>query len=161
MAQASVSFKFPSKSNVGNFQDGIGMPSPETKNNHQLPDNFTTVPAVALKKANVAVPKTPNPIKAFEGHLGRAHMKEKCWLEHSLKLIEKEELDKGDIVAWSAYHASLHDVSDNLQPRSHTALAPVLWEGCYSFHDQAWDGCTARSHTVSESRPVELALNTW
>ncbi|KAK1891518.1 putative translation initiation factor IF-2 [Dissostichus eleginoides] len=57
-------FQFPSKSNVGHFQDGIDIPSPETKN-HRLSDNFTTVPAVALKKANVAVPQTPNQIKAF------------------------------------------------------------------------------------------------
>ncbi|KAJ3591985.1 hypothetical protein NHX12_007115 [Muraenolepis orangiensis] len=67
-------FQFPSKSNVGHFQDGMDMPSPETKKNHWLPDNFTTVPAVALKKANVAVPQTPNQITAFEGHLSRALM---------------------------------------------------------------------------------------
>ncbi|KAJ3591760.1 hypothetical protein NHX12_006892 [Muraenolepis orangiensis] len=95
-------FQFPSKSNVGHFQDGMDMPSPETKKNHWLPDNFTTVPAVALKKANVAVPQTPNQITAFEGHLSRALMKERCWIEHSLKLIKKR-IDKGDIVASTRY----------------------------------------------------------
>ena len=120
-------FQFPSMSNVGHCQDGIGMPSPETKRNHRLPDNFPNVPAVALKKANVAVPKTPNPTKTIEGHLSGAHVKEECWIEHSLKVIEKEELDQGDIVAWSAYHASLHDVSDDLQPAL-TQLLPLFYE---------------------------------
>lgn len=54
-------------------------------------------------------------------------MKEECWIEHSLKVIEKEELDQGDIVAWSAYHASLHDVSDDLQPAL-TQLLPLFYE---------------------------------
>ena len=120
-------FQFPSKSNMGHFQGGIAMPSPETEKNHHLPGSFTIVPAVALMKANVAVPATPNPIKSFDGHLGTAHMEEKCWLDHSLKVIEMEELNKGEIVAWSAYHASLQDVSDDLQPAL-TQLLPLFYE---------------------------------
>ena len=92
-------FQFPSKSNMGHFQGGISMPSPETENNNHLPDSFTIVPAVALTKANVAVPATPNPIISFEGHLGTVNMEEKCWLDHSLKVIEMEELNKWEIVA--------------------------------------------------------------
>ena len=120
-------FQFPSKSNMGQVQGGIAMPSPETEKNHHLPGSFTIVPAVALTKANVAVPATPNPIISFEGYLGRAHVKEKCWLDHSLKVIEKQELNKGEIVAWSAYHASLQDVSGDLQPAL-THLLPLFYE---------------------------------
>ena len=120
-------FQFPSKTNMGQVQDGISMPSPETKKNHQLPDNFKTVPAVVLKPANMAIPKTPNLITAFEGQLDRAQIKEKCWLKHSIKLIEKEELEKGDIVAWSAYHASLQDESHYLLPTL-TQLLPLFYE---------------------------------
>ena len=81
--------------------------------------------AVALE---TAVPKLPNLIKAVEEHLEGAQVKEKCWLEHSLKLIEKkEELDKGDIVAWSAYHVSIQDVSDYLK-LTLTQLLPLFYE---------------------------------
>ena len=40
---------------------------------------------------------------------------------------KKEELDKGDIVAWSAYHASIQDLSDDLQPTL-TQLLPLIYE---------------------------------
>ena len=119
-------FQFPSKTNMGQVQDGISMPSPETKKNHHLPDNFTTVPAVVLKPVNMPIPKTPYPITAFEGQLDIAQIKEKCWLKHSIKLIEKE-LEKGDIVAWSAYHASQQYASHYLLPAL-TQRLPLFYE---------------------------------
>ena len=54
-------------------------------------------------------------------------MEEKCWVDHSLKAIEMEELNKWEIVAWSAYHASLQDVSDDLQTAL-TQLLPLFYE---------------------------------
>ena len=66
----------------------------------------------------------------MEGHLeGANKAQERCWLEHSIKLIEKETLNEEDIIAWSAYHASLQHPSDNIQPAL-TQLLPL-------FHKQA------------------------
>ena len=121
-------FQSPTMSNQGNAQDVISL-QPQSTKNFSLPDNYTIVPAVALKKDNVVVPKPPGEIEAVEGHLEGAKAKERCWLEHAIKLMEKEELDKDDILAWSAYHASLQNVSDELQPAL-TQLLPL-------FHDKA------------------------
>jgi len=91
-----------------------------------LPDDFTVVPAVALKKDSVVVPEPPNSIEAVEGHLQRAQAQEECWLEHTIKLTEKEKLDAEDIVAWSAYHASLQNPPDDVQPAL-TQLLPKFY----------------------------------
>ena len=79
-------------------QDETSLVSLEAKN---------VVPAVAIKKYKIAVPKPPNEIEAVEGHLEGAQAQERCWLEHSIKLRDQETLNKEDIIAWSAYHASL------------------------------------------------------
>lgn len=124
----------------------------------------------------MAVPKTPNPIKAFEGHLSRAQMKEKCWLEYLLKMIENDELDKRDIVAWSTYHAPLHNMSDDLLPTL-TQLLSLFNEKAACMIKYGMD--VQREATVSESKTdpsngcgctsvctgqiysVELASNAW
>jgi hypothetical protein len=121
-------FQSPTVSNQGNAQDVMSL-QPQSTKNFSLPDNYTIVPAVALKKENVVVPKPPGEIEVVEGHLEGAKAKEKCWLEHAIKLMEKDELDKDDILAWSAYHASLQNVSGESQPAL-TQLLPL-------FHDKA------------------------
>ncbi len=74
----------------------------------------TIVPAVALKKEKVVVPKLLCEIEVVEGHLQGAKVRERSWLEHAIKLVEKEELDKDDTMAWSSYHASQQNVSDEV-----------------------------------------------
>lgn len=103
-------FQFPTKSSGGRLQIGISQRFKETTDrNHDLPEDFTTVPAVVLRKENVDVPKPPHGIRTLSGHLEKAHTKENNWLEHAIQLVGKEELVRGDAVAWSAYHASLQN----------------------------------------------------
>lgn len=85
------------------------------------------MPAVAFKKDKIAVPNPPSEINAVEGHFERAQAQERCWPEHSIKLIEKDNLDEEDIIAWSAYHASLQHPSDDIQPAL-TQLLPLFYE---------------------------------
>ena len=123
-------FQFPTSSNLGEKQNDITLPSADTKKNHQLPDSFTTVPAVALKTANVAVPQLSNVSAAKDGDLlVGAFLKEKHWLEHASQLLEKEKIEKGDTVAWSAFHASMQDSSAD----QHTTLTQLL----PLFHEKA------------------------
>ncbi len=114
-------FQFPTSSNLGEKQNDITLPSADTKKNHQLPDSFTTVPAVVLKTANVAVPPLSNVSAPKDGYLVGAFLKEKHWLGHASQLLEKEKIEKGDTVAWSAFHASMQDSSADL----HTTLTQL------------------------------------
>ena len=57
--------------------------------------------------------------------------KEKLWLETALDLIEKDKLDKGDYMAWSAYHASQQDES------SFKEKAPALSQLLPFFYEKA------------------------
>lgn len=121
-------FQFPTKSNGGQLQIGISQRFKEvTGLNHQLPEDFTTVPAVVLRKESVDVPKPPHDIRTVSGHLEKAREKENHWLEHAIQLIGKEELVRGDTVAWSAYHASLQDSPADLQAAI-TQLLPLFNE---------------------------------
>ena len=68
-------FQSPTRSKMGHLQDEICLASLEARKKHVLPDNFTVVPAVALKKD---IPSPPNEIEAIEGHLQRSQTQEKC-----------------------------------------------------------------------------------
>ena len=81
-------FQSPTWSNQGHAQDVLSL-QPQPLKNFHLPDNYTIVPAVALKNDNVVVSKPPCEIEAIEGHLEGAKAKEKSWLEDAIKLIEK------------------------------------------------------------------------
>ena len=90
---------------MGHVQDGISL-LPQKAKNFQLPANYTIVSAVALKKDNVVVPNPPCEIVPIKDHLVGAQGKERCWLKHVIQVMEKEELDKDDILSRSAYHAA-------------------------------------------------------
>ena len=92
-----------------------------------MPDNYTIVPAVALQKAIVVVPSPPCEIAPTKDHHVGAQGKEMCWLKHAIQVMEKEKLDKGDILSWSAYHASWQNISNEVRPAL-TQLLPVFSE---------------------------------
>ena len=115
-------FQHPASSNLGEKQNDIRLPLVYIKKNYQLPDSFTTVPAVALKIANVSIPQLSSVSAPKEGQLVGAFLEEKSWLEHASQLLEKDEVARGDIVAWSTFHASMQDTSADL----HTALTQFL-----------------------------------
>ena len=120
-------FQFPTSSNLGEKQNDITLPSADTKKNHQLPDSFTTVPAMVLKTANVAVPQLSNVSAPKDGDLPVGAFLH--WLEHVSQLLEKEKIEKGDTVAWSAFHASMQVSSADV----HTTLTQLL----PLFHEKA------------------------
>ena len=117
-------FQCPDSSNLGEKQNDIKLHS---KKSHHLPDSFTIVPAVALKTANVSVPQLSNVSVPKEGLLAGALLKEKGWLEHASRLLEKDEVERGDTVAWSAFHASMQDIPADLHTTL-TQLLPLFYE---------------------------------
>ena len=98
-------FQLPTVSNEGYQQSIITLPSTNTTKKHQLPEEYTTVPAVVLNKDNIVVPKTSDHTSSVSGHMEEAKVKEKCWLEHGIEFLMKDELEKGDAVSWASYHA--------------------------------------------------------
>ena len=118
-------FQFPSESNMGRIQTKIQLSKNQSKN-LQLPETYTTVPAVALKKESVSVPKPCNSITTISGYLQEAYSKERVWLEHAMRLLEKIDLQKGDAVTWASYHASCTN-KENLYSAI-TQLLPLFYE---------------------------------
>ena len=102
--------------------------SATAKCNH-LPESYTIVPAVVLKKENVTV---PNDVSAScsdataSGNLKEAILTEYSWLEQAIKLIAQKEVENGDNIAWAAYHAS-HCNVDTSYPTL-TQLMPLFYE---------------------------------
>ena len=103
------------------------VPMEEAKK-YDLPDEFTIVPATALKKVNVSIPDPPNVIEAIKGNLSGAKAQETCWLDHAIKLLEKEQVEDKNAIAWSAYHASQENPSDDVQPALTTQFLPLFYE---------------------------------
>lgn len=119
-------FQFPTFCKFGEKQNDIRLPLPGTKKNLQLPDSFTTVPAVALKTTTLSVPKLSTVTESRDSQLIGAFLNEKKWLEHASWLLEKE-IQKGDTIAWSAFHACVRSASADL-PTTLTQLMPLFYE---------------------------------
>ena len=85
------------------------------------------VPAVALKMATVLVSLQSGASSPKEGQLSGAFLKEKSWLDHAIQVLLKNEIEKGDTVAWSAFHTSMLDVSTDL-PTTLTQLLPLFYK---------------------------------
>ena len=121
-------FQCPTASSMGLSQEKLTLvPIEAMTEKYELPDDFATVPAVAFKKEKVSIPEPPNVTMTIKGTLDEAISQEKCWLNHAMRLMEKEEVEEKDVVAWSAYHASKEILSDNVQPAL-TQLLPLFYE---------------------------------
>jgi len=96
-------FQFPTTCNEGTFQAIANTISGEKK--FKLPDSYTVVPAVVLKKESVVVPhvSTTSELVSHE-HCNEAVQIEHNWLKHAMEVISKNELDKGEQISWAAYH---------------------------------------------------------
>ena len=120
-------FQSPTRSKMGTPQDIISLDLTGMEKQHLLPDHFAIVPVVTLKKEKVEVNESPKDAEVAKGHLSGAKAHENCWLEHAIKLLTKDKLDKADAIAWSAYHASLQTPSEDLLPAL-TQLLPLFQE---------------------------------
>ena len=120
-------FQLPTSPNLGEKQNAVRLPLTDIKKNYQLSDSLTTVSAVALKKAKVTVPLNSKVSASVEGQLLVAQLREKNWLEHACLLLEKVELEKNDIIAWSAFHAYMQDASTDVYTTL-TQLLPLFYE---------------------------------
>ena len=76
-------FQFPSSLNLGDQQNSIIVQLVDSKKSYQLPDQFTTVPAIDLKTKTVSVPKKSNALSPMLGQLADAQLKEVSWLKHA------------------------------------------------------------------------------
>lgn len=116
-------FQFPTALNIGEGQDNTKLLLAEG-NNYKLPESFTTVPAVALKTANVSIPQQST---VSLTQLEHALLQEKSWLVHACQQLEKDETEENDAIAWSAFHATKHTESAN-RPTTLTQLLPLFYE---------------------------------
>ncbi len=84
------------------------------------------MPAVVLKKESVAVPTSSASVcfgKTSE-LMKEAVLIEQNWLEHAVKVMAQDVIDREDSVTWAAYHASRCD-ADNYCP-TFTQLMPLF-----------------------------------
>ena len=65
---------------MGLSQETLTLVPMEEAKKYNLPDDFTIVPATALKKVNVSIPDPPNVIETIKGNLSGAKAQETCWL---------------------------------------------------------------------------------
>ena len=143
-------FQFSTGSNVGQLQNIELSSYGETKNLH-LPVEYTTVPAVVLKKESVSVPKSCNSITAGNVYIDKAKSKEIAWLQQAIRLLKKCQLESTDTETWAAYHASLADAG-TIKPAL-SQLMPIFYEKAETACSigQTWNDCAAESYQVPES----------
>ena len=123
-------FQFPTELSTGSPQV---VKLSTTSKCKQLPDSYTTVPAVVLKKENVTVPDINIAVSSStaSGQVQEAILSEHNWIEHAIKLIAQDEVVKGDSIAWAAYHASHCDLDTSCP--AVTQLMPLFYEKAASI----------------------------
>ena len=98
-----ILLQFPTENQPGESRPPVTIP-PVAPRKHILPEAYTTVPAVALTNSTIFVQKCD--IKPAKNCLDQAKEEEIKWVENSSQLLKKADLNKGDTIAWAAYHAS-------------------------------------------------------
>ena len=119
-------FQFPKVSNLGTKQDNI-MSYPLDSKNLELPTSYSVVPAVAMDKAKVEVPKMCDMSEPIFGHFDGARIQERKWMNEAIKNLEKDVLEKGNAVSWSAYHAAMQE-QDEDHMKTLSYLLPLFYE---------------------------------
>jgi len=89
---------------MGVGQEKLSLVTMGTYAKCNLPDDYTIVPAVVLEK-DLSIPELHKEINIIEGKLTQAKLKEKQWLDYAMIHLEKEQVEEGDIITWSACHA--------------------------------------------------------
>ena len=116
-------FQMPTKTEPGKSRPSIIIP-PSGKEKHSFPDSYASVPAVAFKTTDVAVPECD--VFPLQRCLDHARTGQRCWLEHALQRLQTEKLTSGDAIAWAAYHASMLPPMEDSPALC--ALLPLFYE---------------------------------
>ena len=149
-------FQFPTSAKFGNVQSDITLHLPGVTKNHQLPDYYVNVPAVALQTTKVSVPQQLTVSVSQENQLENAQSKENNWLAHASKLLEKHEVESGDTISWSAFHASLQNRPENLSSCL-TQLLPLFYEKA-STAAMIKHGITVLQHATEFLNPGQIPV---
>ena len=86
-----------------------------------LPQHYTSVPALTCQVNTITVPESA-PVNNIQGYLDAAKEEEMKWIDHGMKLLEKNALDKKEYISWAAFHASLQQNPTNPSAPSATIL---------------------------------------
>ena len=130
-------FQFPTTCNEGILQAPINIDS-TTKKLLKLPDSYTVVPAVVMKKESTAVPFSSIDSQLSScSHFNEAVQTEHAWLKHAMEALSKTKTDGEESISWAAYHASSCKVEVNcssisqLMPlfNEHAASAAMIKHG--------------------------------
>ena len=62
------------------------------------------------------MPESCNSIHTIQGILNEELLKEKQWLDHVMLHLGIEQIEEGDIIAWSTYHTSQEHCPETAQP---------------------------------------------
>jgi hypothetical protein len=96
-----------------------------------LPTSYTSVPQAALEKKQFTVPVVFGPVKPTDRqHVDKAAKQEATWLNTVMEALQKEKLEIGDWISWSAYHAHLQQTI--IPPAAINAMLPLFLDNAHS-----------------------------
>jgi len=81
----------------------------------------------------------------IQGQLEVATSRVKGWLSQARALIQKNEMDKGDTLTWSAHQLASAEGQVDEQDVVVTQLLPLFYGNC--SHDETCNGCYYANYT--------------
>lgn len=121
--------QFPTNDKLGTDRDTIAIDTEADSRNKvcQLPAEYSQIAPVSLPQTDFFPPASDNNVEAESTIMSSSREKENSWLSVMAELIlEKEQIEPGDFVSWSAYHANRQEA--DIRPVSPIFLMPLFTE---------------------------------
>ena len=122
-------FQNVDKSHPGEKREPIRIP-PISNQKHHIPDHYAIVPSISLnmKSLKPKLTTSNSTIPVDTECLGVARMEESQWLKHASSILDMYDNDSDEVIAWSAYHASIRVQPESSNAKAVTALLPLFAE---------------------------------
>jgi hypothetical protein len=109
----------------------INQETSSTRSVAPLPTSYISVPRAALKTKQFTAPVVGGPVKPPDLQLvAKATKEENTWLNRVMTALQKEKLESGDWISWSAYHAHMQQTV--IPPAALNALLPLFLDNAHS-----------------------------
>lgn len=114
-----------SKENLGIRRPAITL-DPSDTSKPKLPDSYVIVPPIELNTRDIFVPRI-NEGQVWPNHslVNGAKVKDDAWIAHVGGVLEKGELEKGDVVTWSGFNSQLMDDA-SIKPKAEIGILPLF-----------------------------------
>ena len=115
---------------ISNENSGVLRPAitldHSDKSKPKLPDSYVVVPPVQLSNGDIVVPSNgEGDVRPTHNLVPAAQMKEDRWMSYVSQVLQKDGLEKGDVVTWAGFNSQLMN-EESIKPPAEIGILPLF-----------------------------------